>query len=87
MGLFSRRRSSQPCQQIEVDAFVLNGHSQAVIDMDFNPFHDNILATGSEDAGITVRIRLFQQQRGVSLLRIDLVDPSRWIRARLYSKG
>jgi len=33
---------------------VLNGHKRAVLDMDWNPFHENILATGSDDCTVKV---------------------------------
>eukprot|EP00499_Haloplacidia_sp_CaronLabIsolate_P001712 CAMPEP_0196780620 /NCGR_PEP_ID=MMETSP1104-20130614/8206_1 /TAXON_ID=33652 /ORGANISM="Cafeteria sp., Strain Caron Lab Isolate" /LENGTH=438 /DNA_ID=CAMNT_0042150833 /DNA_START=33 /DNA_END=1349 /DNA_ORIENTATION=+ len=32
----------------------LAGHTAPVLDMDFNPFHDNMLATGSDDSTIKV---------------------------------
>lgn len=33
---------------------VYNGHTGNVLDFDFNPFHDYIIASGSEDASIKV---------------------------------
>jgi coronin-1B/1C/6 len=33
---------------------VIAGHTAAVLDFDFNPFHENILATGSDDTSIKI---------------------------------
>lgn len=36
---------------------LFNGHTGNVLDFDFNPFHDNIIASASEDTSIKVRSR------------------------------
>lgn len=40
---------------------LINGHSAAVLDTAWNPFNDNILATGSDDA--TVRVCCCEEER------------------------
>ena len=37
---------------------LLNGHSGAVMDTAWNPFNDNMLATGSDDATVSARAQL-----------------------------
>lgn len=36
---------------------LFNRHTGNVLDFDFNPFHDNIIASASEDTSIKVRSR------------------------------
>lgn len=38
--------------KIAPDSLVLNGHKSAVSDMQYSPFHDHLLATGSQDGSI-----------------------------------
>lgn len=40
--------------KMPIDIPVFNGHSGSVLDFDFNPFHDNLIASGSEDTSIKV---------------------------------
>lgn len=40
--------------RIDSDIPMVTGHSSAVMDFDFNPFHDQILASGSEDQTIKI---------------------------------
>jgi coronin-1B/1C/6 len=40
---------------VPVSQPVINGHTGNVLDFDFNPFHDNIVASASEDTTVKVR--------------------------------
>jgi coronin-1B/1C/6 len=38
---------------------IVSGHSAAVLDFEWNPFHDEILASASDDSTIKVRLCVF----------------------------
>lgn len=40
--------------RMNIDIPIITGHSAAVLDFDFNPFNDQIIATGSEDTTVKV---------------------------------
>ena len=45
---------SQVGRQPEKNAFKIAGHAGAVLDFDWNPFHEQILASASDDTTIKV---------------------------------
>jgi coronin-1B/1C/6 len=42
--------------RLEADLPLIKGHAGAVVDFDFSPFNDNLLATASEDGTIKIWI-------------------------------
>lgn len=52
-GPFTIVNHSKP-GKLEPDQPIISGHSAAVLDFDFNPFHDQIIASASEDQTIKV---------------------------------
>ena len=45
----------KPCRY-DREMPVIQGHTAAVLDFDFNPFHEQIIASGSDDCTIKVRL-------------------------------
>jgi coronin-1B/1C/6 len=50
VGIFDLKKAGR----VEASVPVIAGHSAAVMDFEFNPFHEHIIATGSEDTTIKV---------------------------------
>ena len=46
---------------------VMNGHTAAVLDTDFNPFNDNIIASASEDCKVGSRRTTRRRARVIAL--------------------
>jgi WD40 repeat protein len=47
-------------KKLEADIALLKGHAGPVVDFDFSPFNDNLLATASEDG--TVKLWNIQEE-------------------------
>ena len=50
VGIFDHKKPGR----VEANGPVIAGHKAAVLDFDFNPFHEHIIATGSDDCTVKV---------------------------------
>lgn len=52
---------------------LLHAHADTVTDMDFSPFHDGLLATGSQDCLVSISVSfLASKMKKCKILKIDI---------------